>query len=270
MWGTNLKVLAVVLVTLGVFTFLANVIPQMQSDVPQELSLSGNVTPEQLVAAGEQLFNGAGGCTACHGLGTRAPNLLTDEAGAGPIGARCAKRKPGMSCNEYLHESMVKPGAYVVAGYQPIMPDMSKSLSPAQIWSLVAFLESAGGEVTVNPEDVKAAAQSGAPATGSAATAAATAGTPAGSATKDPKELVKLNNCLNCHKLDGEGQVMAPDLTKVGSRLSPDKIRQSILDPNADTAKGYKQLAGIMPTNFGEQLTAAQLEALVKYLAAHK
>ena len=256
--------------TLGLFTLLANVIPQMQSDVPQELSLSGNVTPEQLVAAGEQLFNGAGGCTACHGLGTRAPNLLTDEGGTGPIGARCSKRKPGMSCNDYLFESLTKPTAYVVAGYQPIMPDMSKSLSPGQIWSVIAFLESSGGDVTVNPEEVKAAAQAGAPATGSAATAAASGGTPAGSSTKDPKELVKLNNCLNCHKLDGEGGVLAPDLTKVGSRLPVDKIRQSIIDPNADTAKGYKQVAGIMPTNFGEQLTAAQLEALVKFLASHK
>ena len=81
--SVNLKIGLVVLVTLGVYTLVANMIPQVQSEVPQELSFEGNVTPEQLVTAGEQLYQGSGGCTACHGLGTRAPNLLTDEAGTG-------------------------------------------------------------------------------------------------------------------------------------------------------------------------------------------
>src|SRR3989449_3527601 len=63
----------------------------------------------------------------CHGLGTRAPNLLTDEKGQGPIGARCGKREPGKSCKQYLYESLDQPGAYVVEGYQPIMPVMTRS-----------------------------------------------------------------------------------------------------------------------------------------------
>ncbi|MGH2569843.1 MAG: c-type cytochrome, partial [bacterium] len=89
MWRTNLRVLAVVLGTLGVYTLIANKIPQVQSEVPQEMALGADVTPEQLVAAGERVFAGSGGCTACHGLGTRAPNLLTDDRGSGLIGERC-------------------------------------------------------------------------------------------------------------------------------------------------------------------------------------
>jgi mono/diheme cytochrome c family protein len=163
--GTNLKVFAIVIVTLLVYTGLANTIPQVQSEVPQELTFGSDVTTEQLVAAGDQLFHGAGGCTACHGLGTRAPNLLTDEGGTGAIGARCGTREPGKDCKQYLHESLVQPGVYVVAGYQPIMQDMSRTLSPAQIWSLVAYLESVGGEVTVTPYDVQTAvAEAGAAA----------------------------------------------------------------------------------------------------------
>src|SRR3989442_1783038 len=104
------------------------------------LSLAANVTPEQLVAAGEKVFNGIGGCPTCDGLGTRAPNLLTDEKGEGPIGARCGKREPGKSCKQYLFESLDQPGAYVVKGYQPIMPVMTKQLSPQQIWAGIAFL----------------------------------------------------------------------------------------------------------------------------------
>ncbi|MGH7461683.1 MAG: c-type cytochrome, partial [Longimicrobiales bacterium] len=158
MWATNLKILGIVLGTLAVYTLLANSIPQIQSEVPQELSFGANVTPEQMVTAGEQLYNGAGNCTSCHGLGTRAPNLLTDDRGSGTIGSRCSNRVPGSDCKTYLHDALVAPGKFVVAGFQPIMPDISKTLSPAQVWSLVAFLQSNGGEVTVTGQDVASAA----------------------------------------------------------------------------------------------------------------
>src|SRR5213596_4232763 len=130
MWANNLRILGVVLGTLALYTLIANKIPQVQSEVPRALSLGANVTPEQLAAAGDQLYHGAGGCTACHGLGTRAPNLLTDEKGAGPIGARCGKREPDKSCKQYLYESLDNPKAFVVPGYQPIMPVMTRQLSP--------------------------------------------------------------------------------------------------------------------------------------------
>ncbi|MBX6362265.1 MAG: cytochrome c [Gemmatimonadetes bacterium] len=262
MGATNLRIAAVVLGTIGLYTVVCNAIPQVESEVPREMNLSGDVTPEQLVSAGEELFNGAGGCTACHGLGTRAPNLLTDEHGQGTIGARCGTRKPGMTCKDYLHESLVKPTAYVVPGYQPIMPDMSRTLSPAQIWALVAFLESQGGEVTVSAADVKAAAP--APAQGVAPAA------PARSATTDPVALLRENTCLTCHHLGSEGTTIAPPLDHIGATRTADYIRRSILDPNADTAKGYEKVAGIMPKDFGERLSAAQLEALVRYLASRK
>ena len=147
MVATNLKILFVVLATLGVFTLVANTIPQVQSEVPEELSFSADVSAEELIAAGEALFNGAGACTTCHGTGTRAPNLLTDEAGTGEIGARCAARVEGQDCKTYLHASMVDPNAFVVEGYPPIMPDQRRTMSPAQIWSMVAYLQSLGGEV---------------------------------------------------------------------------------------------------------------------------
>src|SRR5206468_7255629 len=105
MWATNLRIIGVVLGTLALYTLIANKIPQVQSEVPRALSLGANVTPEQLVSAGDQLYHGAGGCTACHGLGTRAPNLLTDEKGQGPIGARCGKREAGKDCRSEEHTS---------------------------------------------------------------------------------------------------------------------------------------------------------------------
>src|ERR671939_1571660 len=106
MWRTNLKVLVATLVGVGFYTAVAHIIPQLQSEVPEALALTGDVSSEALVSAGEKIYNGAGGCTACHGLGTRAPNLLTDQGGQGPIGARCGTREPGRDCKAYLYESM--------------------------------------------------------------------------------------------------------------------------------------------------------------------
>src|SRR5256885_11696688 len=154
MWATNLRIVGIVIGTLALYTLIANKIPQVQSEVPQTLTLGANVTPEQLMAAGEKVFNGIGGCTTCHGLGTRAPILLTDAKGTGPIGARCGKRESGKSCKQYLYESLDNPTAFVAPGYQPIMPVMTKQLSPQQIWAVIAYLESQGGTVDVSASDI--------------------------------------------------------------------------------------------------------------------
>jgi len=266
MWATNLKVVGIVLGTLALYTLIANKIPQVQSEVPQTLTLGANVTPEQLVAAGEKVFNGIGGCTTCHGLGTRAPNLLTDEKGTGPIGARCGKREAGKSCKQYLYESLDNPTAFVVPGYQPIMPVMTRQLSPPQVWSVIAFLESQGGTIDVTASDI--------PATSSTSTTSTTSTTAGGGGlaggSTDPKAIIQAAGCLACHKLEGQGQVIAPDLTHVGSRRDAESIRKKILDPASSIAKGYEKLAGIMPKMFGTMMNAAQLEALAQYLAAHK
>ena len=262
---TNLKVFAVVIVTLLVYTALANMIPQVQSEVPQELSFAEGATPEELIAAGEQLYAGAGGCTACHGLGTRAPNLLTDHGGTGQIGARCNGRVPGLNCKQYLHQSLIEPNEHVVEGFDPIMPDMRRTLSPLQIWALVAYLESLGGEVTVTTEDLaEAEGASGGPAPLPTTPSGQTQPT---TATIEPVAILRNQTCLACHTLDGEGGPIGPSFDGIGGRLSADEIRRSILEPAADTAAGYEAVAGVMPPTFGQQLTAAQLEAVVRFLS---
>jgi mono/diheme cytochrome c family protein len=264
MWKTNLKVLAIALVVVGFYTTVAHIIPQLQSEVPEALALGTGVTPEALVAAGEKIYNGAGGCTACHGLGTRAPNLITDYKGQGAIGARCGTREPGVNCKAYIYESLTQPQKYIVAGFDPIMPDMRKQLSEDQIWAAVAFLESQGGEVDVTGDDIKTTA----PAT-AAGGAPAPAG-PAMTATLDPVALYSEKGCVGCHQLDGKGGAIGPSWDHMGSRRNAASIRKKILNPKADTTKGYEKFAGMMPATFGQMLSAAQLEALVTFLANKK
>jgi mono/diheme cytochrome c family protein len=147
------------------------------------------------------------------------------------------------------------------------MPVMTKQLSPPQVWAVIAFLESQGGTVDVTASDIPSTSQTSAtsPGGGGAGGGAAFAG-----GSTDPKAIIQAAGCLACHKLDGQGQVIAPDLTHVGSRRNAESIRKKILDPASSVTKGYEKLAGIMPKSFGTMMNAAQLEALVQYLAAHK
>ena len=253
----NLKIFAVVIGTLATFTLVANSIPQVQSEVPVDLSFGANVSADELMSSGETLFTGAGGCLACHGLGTRAPNLLSDHAGTGTIGVRCTNRVPGEDCKAYLYSSMVDPGAYLVEDFEPIMPDVRRSLSNAQIWALVAYLQSVGGEVTVTGADI------GASDDGSSATA--TAAAPA-TASTDPVEIMRASACLGCHVFNGEGTEMGPAFDGMGARVDADYIRASILDPGAGAAEGFETFLGAMPPIFGSQLTASQLETVVQFL----
>jgi len=77
------------------------------------------------------------------------------------------------------------------------------------------------------------------------------------------------NGCGACHVLSalgGEavGQV-GPNLDEVLPGQSPKMIESSIVDPDADVASGFS--AGVMPTNYGEQIPPEDLKLLVKFLA---
>lgn len=265
MWRTNLKVAFVGLLVIGFYTSIAHIIPQLRSEVPIELDLSAGFTADALVSAGQELFEGAGGCTACHGLGTRAPNLLTDYAGEGPIGNRCGRRQGGLDCKAYLYQSLTEPEAVVVAGFSPIMPDARRQLSVDQIWAIVAFLQSQGGEVTVTADDIPAQGAAPAPATGGGGGEPLTF-----SEVSDPRQLLNDNACLGCHVLDGTGGPIGPSFDGIGQRLDAAAIRKAILEPNADVSSGYEQMAGVMPATFGTQLSAQQLEIIVMFLVENQ
>jgi hypothetical protein len=70
--------------------------------------------------------------------------------------------------------------------------------------------------------------------------------------------------------LEGKGVKIGPPFDAIGRLRTAEYIRRAILFPNADTAKGYEKFAGTMPPNFGQMLSAAQLEALVELLASRR
>lgn len=73
--------------------------------------------------------------------------------------------------------------------------------------------------------------------------------------------------CGACHTLADAGTTgtTGPDLDRVLPGMSEDEIRTDIVDPDAEIASGFP--GGVMPQNFGETLSAQQLDGLVAYLA---
>ncbi len=264
MGAVDLKVGAVVFGTILVFTVVANAIPQVQSDVPELIAFGAEVTADELVAAGEGLFAGAGGCVACHaeGTGARGPNLLTDYQGEGTIGQRCGDRIPGLDCKQYLYEALTLPVDHLVDDYPPIMPALDRTMNQQQVWAVVAYLQAQGGEVTVTAADIQTDE-----AAGGADMAAAGGGGAPGIGTNDPVEIVS-QECALCHLFQGGGVELGPPLDGIGARLSADEIRTSILDPGAAVSEGYQEVLGAMPPTFGDRFTATQLESVVGYLSS--
>ena len=263
----TLKVLVFALLVMGVYTYYANSIPQVQSKPPEELSLEGgNVTAQQLVKAGEAIFKEKGTCEICHRIGqkgTRAPDL------AG-VGARAAKKKPGMSATAYLVESLLDPAAYLVQGYPPIMPKVDKppiGLNRSELWALVAFLESLGGTVTVKLDDIPKTA--GAAPEGGGGTAAAELKLPG-----DPKAgqavFMGKAGCIACHKAGSIGvSPVGPDLGQIAKIQTPQYIMAKILDPaSMGTVAGYPP--GVMLRDFGQRLTAKEYMDVVSFLLTLK
>jgi len=74
---TFLRVMAFSLVVVLSYTLFANILPQVQSDPPQEEEIdTGALDLAGQVAWGERLFGGKGTCTLCHNNLGRAPDLL--------------------------------------------------------------------------------------------------------------------------------------------------------------------------------------------------
>jgi cytochrome c oxidase subunit II len=72
--------------------------------------------------------------------------------------------------------------------------------------------------------------------------------------------------CSSCHTLADAGseQEIGPNLDTVLKGQSAEEIRESIVDPDAEISAGFQP--GVMPKDYGEKLSEAELETLVKYL----
>jgi quinoprotein glucose dehydrogenase len=60
-------------------------------------------------------------------------------------------------------------------------------------------------------------------------------------------------SCLRCHKVNGEGGEVGPEMKGIGTRQKRDYILESIVDPNKQIAKGYESV--LLVLNNGQTRT---------------
>lgn len=266
-----LKVLLFNVAVIGFFLYVGNSIPQQRKDPPKELKLSADMTADEFVKIGQDIFYGKGTCALCHTIGEkgeRCPNLA--GVGARSVTRIKEARYHGRATSgaEYLAESIHEPVAYVVEGYQPSMPPLGRQFNDLEVVSVVSFLQSLGGEVTVDGHTRFPKYRGG--DSGAAAVAPAP---PAAGPPKTGPALVQQWACNSCHKFDAPGRLVGPSLWDIGARKAVGYIRESILQPNAVVVSGFPpqvMKATLDGNGFYQQVTLQDLNTLVDYLASLK
>lgn len=87
------------------------------------------------------------------------------------------------------------------------------------------------------------------------------------------KEQWELQECYNCHKLFGQGgKKRGPELDNIGNLMTPEQLREKILDPKSWKAEGFdKQYKkGKMPDKYKDLMFDEEIDALVAFLATLK
>ena len=87
------------------------------------------------------------------------------------------------------------------------------------------------------------------------------------------KEQWELQECYNCHKLFGSGgKKRGPVLDNIGNLMTPEALREKILDPKSWMAEGFdKQYKkGKMPDKYRDLMFEEEINALVAFLATLK
>ena len=169
-----------------------------------------------------------------------------------------------MDCKSYLYESLTNPGAFLVPGFEHIMPDMRRQLADDQIWAVVAYLQSQGGEVTVTAQDYGKSTE--AARGGRARCRGPGAHRHDGASGASQGEGMRRVSCARRYGSADRA------LRSTGWGGVCDRIRSGARSSclTRTPPRAIEKFAGTMPATFGQQLSAAQLEAMVQFLAGRK
>lgn len=241
-----LKVVLFVAAFLGLFAYIGLQIPQ-QASLPPEVEKFDPTkikTKQDLARIGQKIFFGKGQCALCHSLSpsstARCPNLQ----GVG-----------GKLTREFIYESVTQPQAYTYMDYtysppkffparMPVINKPPIDLNNNELLSVISFIQSQGGEVTVDPSEIVQ------PASGASL-----------GKTGDPvlgkKVFVKMG-CAKCHKAEA--------LQAKAGKKDEMTIQHLILDPYAGVAANPK------PVHQGldQRFTIKNFNDVTSYVAGAK
>lgn len=147
----SLRIAALAVATTGFYTYVGQLVPQKEVHPPVDTVMSKDMTPDQMRKTGRDIMENKGLCFTCHTIGKKTgPYRYPDLDG---VGARAAHRVPGLSDVEYLAQSLYEPEKFIVPGFNPGMPQISKppiGLTDDEILAVISYLQSLGGTTTVN------------------------------------------------------------------------------------------------------------------------
>ena len=119
--------------------------PSAQPDVkpPEPDTPKPSGGSDALIAQGQELFAGAGGCASCHTVEGVSAGVVGPDLSH--LGTEGGSRKPGLAARDYIEESIRDPEAFVASGVDRAIPGIMTSaitagLSDDQVASLVEFL----------------------------------------------------------------------------------------------------------------------------------
>ena len=93
-------------------------------------------TPDPFILQGQAVFNAR--CATCHAL---VPDTIIIGPSLYGVATRAETRVEGQNAEEYITMSVLRPGDYVVEGFNNVMiTNLAKELTSEELNALVAFL----------------------------------------------------------------------------------------------------------------------------------
>ncbi len=111
----------------------------VQTPGDYETWLSGGAAAESMAAAGERLFLRLG-CSTCHRPDARGRGPVLQGAFGQPVELETGQK--AVADEAYLRESILNPGAKVVAGYAPVMPTFQGQVTEEGLLQIIAYIKS--------------------------------------------------------------------------------------------------------------------------------
>ena len=247
-----LQLAVIAVLSTGFYTWVGQLVPQKEVHPPEVVEIAKDISADEMVEIGQEIFNGKGICNTCHKIGGSGPQRFPDLGG---IGSRAASQIPGMNGLQYLTQTLYEPDVFIVPGYNPGMPAVNKppiGLTDDEILTVIAYLQSLGGTPTVTMETDLFAENGAAGGDAPADTTVAAAD------SSLPDTPLTGFGCLSCHHVDQAGEKNGgPSLYDIGGRLNRSAILTGITDhPN--------------PPSELSSVTVNDLQAMVDYLTELK
>ncbi|MBA3786236.1 MAG: cytochrome c oxidase subunit II [Acidobacteria bacterium] len=108
--------------------------------------LSGNVSGQTPVQAGQDLFQNKLGCASCHAGGASQRGAKLEGIYGKDI--KLTNGQTVKADDEYIRNSILNPSGQIVEGFQPIMPTFKGQVTEEQLISLVAYIKSLSGSTS--------------------------------------------------------------------------------------------------------------------------